>query len=330
MEIPQTNKLIRDTNGKFLKGYHCNPQTEFKKGDKRNPKKRYGFSYICQVCNIIFYDKPSKKRKFCSKKCYGIKEKEEYEFLLHKFIQENTNQHSCKCGCGQFITIKKYHYNYGIPTSISEHRNIKRSPYSICQYCGIQFKNKSHSNSCNYQRKYCSHKCHGSERKKPTTIFINDNSNKHLCHCGCGQFITIKKYNIWLGIPKYIYRHHYSIFKGQNHPNWKNDKSFEPYTPDFNDQFKEAIRKRDGHTCQLCEITQEESGRKLSIHHIDYNKLNSFQQNCISLCVKCHIMTNYNRDEWKTFFQSLLKKKYGYGYTEDQKIILDFTTEVQP
>ena len=112
-------------------------------------------------------------------------------------------------------------------------------------------------------------------------------------------------------------------------PNWQGGKSFEPYTLDFNDEFKELIRKRDGHICQLCEITQADSERKLAVHHIDYNKLNSFQQNCTSLCIKCHILTNYNRDEWKTFFQSLLKRKYGYEYTPDQKIVLDFNKPIE-
>jgi len=105
---------------------------------------------------------------------------------------------------------------------------------------------------------------------------------------------------------------------------WKEFISFKPYTLDFNKTFREAIRKRDNYCCMICNKLEKEMKRKLVIHHIDYNKLNSFPQNCITLCNSCHSKTHINRTQWATFFQSLLKEKYGYQYTEDQKIILDF------
>lgn len=117
--------------------------------------------------------------------------------------------------------------------------------------------------------------------------------------------------------------------KGEQHIFFKNWKSFEPYSIDFNHRFKELIKQRDGLHCQLCNIFDENAKKLykygLMIHHIDYDKKNSFPQNCISLCVKCHGLTNYNRNHWKTFFQALLKEKYKYEYTLDQKIILDYT-----
>jgi hypothetical protein len=53
--------------------------------------------------------------------------------------------------------------------------------------------------------------------------------------------------------------------------------------------------------------------------------LNTFPQNCVSLCRSCHTRTNTNRIAWIVFFQKLLKERYSYKYTQDQKIILDFT-----
>lgn len=114
---------------------------------------------------------------------------------------------------------------------------------------------------------------------------------------------------------------------GENHPNWLGGKSFEPYTLDFNSQFKETIRERDNYCCVICNKPQEELNYKLAIHHIDYDKKNTFPQNCVSLCRNHHTDTNFNRHHWKTFFQSLLKERYNYEYTQDQKIILDFTKE---
>jgi len=86
-------------------------------------------------------------------------------------------------------------------------------------------------------------------------------------------------------------------------PNWQGGISFEPYGIEFNKELKEKIRKRDNHVCQECGKTQKELKRKLQIHHIDYNKQNNSSLNFISLCLKCHIKTNYNRTHWKRYFQ---------------------------
>ncbi len=111
---------------------------------------------------------------------------------------------------------------------------------------------------------------------------------------------------------------------GEKNPAWKGGKSFEPYTIDFNKAFKESIRERDNHCCVICNKSQEELEETLCVHHVDYNKKNTFKQNAVSLCRKNHAETNNNRKSWTMFFQNLLKERYGYEYTFDQKIILDF------
>jgi len=112
--------------------------------------------------------------------------------------------------------------------------------------------------------------------------------------------------------------------KREKNYNWNDGTSFEPYGFDFNKRFKERIKERDNRCCVVCNIVEEKLNSLLHIHHIDYIKTNSFPQNCVSLCRGCHCKTNYNRQHWKIFFQSLLKERYGYEYTQDQKIILDF------
>lgn len=109
------------------------------------------------------------------------------------------------------------------------------------------------------------------------------------------------------------------------HPGWLGGKSFEPYTSYFNAGFKEYIRERDNRCCSVCNTPEENLIKKLHVHHIGYDKLNSFKQNCVALCNSCHIITNSNRNVWKIHFQALLKERYNYQYTKDQKIILDFT-----
>jgi len=115
---------------------------------------------------------------------------------------------------------------------------------------------------------------------------------------------------------------------GEKHPAWQGGKSFEPYTLDFNEKFKETVRKRDSYCCQLCNTFEEDHlklyNSKLCVHHIDYTKKNSFLQNGITLCFKCNSIVNKDREIWTKHFQELLKKLYNYQYTYDQKIILDF------
>ena len=100
---------------------------------------------------------------------------------------------------------------------------------------------------------------------------------------------------------------HSECMSGENHWNWQNGKSFEPYGIDFNDELRERIRERDNYICQKCSITQEESISKynkiLSVHHIDYDKMNNNSENLISLCTSCHSKTNYNREDWIEYFR---------------------------
>jgi len=117
-------------------------------------------------------------------------------------------------------------------------------------------------------------------------------------------------------------------FIGDKNPAWKGGKSFEPYGIDFNNRLKKIIKERDG-KCMLCNISINDLKlikRQVHIHHIDYNKSNTFPQNLITLCVNCHSLTHNNREKWRVFFHKLLYEQYDYKYTQDQKIILDFTS----
>jgi len=91
---------------------------------------------------------------------------------------------------------------------------------------------------------------------------------------------------------------------GEKSHTWQGGISFEPYPTSWTENLKECIRQRDHYTCQLCDAKQEELKRRLSVHHIDYDKKNLDPENLISLCLSCHLKTNYNRERWKMVFQS--------------------------
>ncbi|MEK0337614.1 MAG: hypothetical protein QQN41_09300 [Nitrosopumilus sp.] len=93
---------------------------------------------------------------------------------------------------------------------------------------------------------------------------------------------------------------------GKNNYAWQGGISFEPYGIEFNNELREQIRKKDNYTCQLCGVLQ--NGKRLAIHHEDYNKQNNNLSNLITLCSICHSKTNTNRRYWKKYFTENIKR----------------------
>ena len=131
---------------------------------------------------------------------------------------------------------------------------------------------------------------------------------------GCSHvtiYRALKRYNIKIRDLKGINNPNFGNHKlvGINNPNWKGGISFEEYGAGFDDILKEQVRFRDHYKCQKCGCSQLENGRQLDCHHIDYNKKNHNINNLISLCISCHMKTNYNRDFWKDYFKIEIKNK---------------------
>ena len=78
------------------------------------------------------------------------------------------------------------------------------------------------------------------------------------------------------------------------------------YPPKWTEKFKNKIRKRDNHQCQICGKKQKLNIEKLHVHHIDYNKDDLNPANLISLCRSCHMKTNGDREIFKEYFGILL------------------------
>lgn len=85
-----------------------------------------------------------------------------------------------------------------------------------------------------------------------------------------------------------------------------------PYPSNWTDELKDKIKTRDGHCCQLCGVKED-----LEVHHVDYIKDNCEDNNLITLCKKCHNITNHNRQFWTQVFVGLYSNskivKKGWG-----------------
>lgn len=78
------------------------------------------------------------------------------------------------------------------------------------------------------------------------------------------------------------------------------------YSEYFDKAFKRRIIKRDGNKCQLCPRTDD-----LTVHHIDYNKKNTSDENCITLCRGCNSRVNEKskRKYYQEYFRKLIHYK---------------------
>ena len=106
---------------------------------------------------------------------------------------------------------------------------------------------------------------------------------------------------------------------GENHPLWNGGASFGKYCFKFNEHFKESIREKFGRVCFLCGKTEKENGKKLSVHHVSYDKncmCDGIECKFVPLCSSCHTKTNFNRDLWEQHFTYLLAER---GLLQHQK-----------
>jgi len=94
---------------------------------------------------------------------------------------------------------------------------------------------------------------------------------------------------------------------GDKNFNWRGGSSFGNYPSGFNRILKEIIRKRCGRVCLGCGKMEEDElrslNKKLSVHHVDYNKDNLNLNNLILLCSSCNSKANANRPSWTYYYQ---------------------------
>lgn len=100
---------------------------------------------------------------------------------------------------------------------------------------------------------------------------------------------------------------------GSKNHGWRGGISKRRYPPEFNELLKVKIRLRDGYVCCLCGRTEreelEELNRVLCVNHIDYDKNNCKEENLNTLCLRCNVKINRERDYWQSYFTGKMKMK---------------------
>jgi len=96
---------------------------------------------------------------------------------------------------------------------------------------------------------------------------------------------------------------------GELSPNWKGGIQYEPYCCVWGDsEFKEYVIQRDNGICQNPDCWK--NSKRISIHHINYDKKDCSLFNLITLCASCNSRANFNREKWKDLYNDLINTKY--------------------
>jgi hypothetical protein len=285
---------------------------------KGNPNWRGGsVARNCKICGKEFHVVQAKADSgkgsvFCSRKCMGQWQAENWVGKNHPAWKGGNVIRTCR-QCGKQFEVRPHVVKDGggkfcsytcLGQWNSKHRlrgsnnpNWRGGKLTrICANCGKEFQ-VQRSRVKQGWGKYCSQSCSAQARTG------NQNSNwrggkiPHQCK-QCGEtfwrspssnqtkFCSQNCCGEWMS----------ENMRGENSPNWREGKSFEPYGIEFDKVLKSQIRERDGHVCALC----KKSAR--CVHHIDYDKTNNLSRNLITLCRKCHSITNGNRDYWQAYF----------------------------
>lgn len=93
---------------------------------------------------------------------------------------------------------------------------------------------------------------------------------------------------------------------GPGNPNWNGGLSREPYPYDFAKISGEII-ERDGGRCQGRDCRGRD--RRLTTHHIDYDKKNGSPDNLIALCSSCNSRANFGRQAWTAYYRAVLERR---------------------
>ena len=193
-------------------------------------------------------------------------------------------------------TFKKFGY-YGYDLKAQSAKKI----VAVCDDCGkVRFPQKS---------RY--HALCGSCCKKGAKI-------KRICQT-CGKEFPVTPSVIKRGHGMFCCRKRTDkYFRGENSPHWKNGASVRPYCYKWNEHFREYIRCKFGRICFLCGKTEEENGKRLSVHHCNGNK------NCgcdddetcqfIPLCKNCHAKVHSKKVDWEKKIKDKLRTKLNGWY----------------
>lgn len=184
-----------------------------------------------------------------------------------------------------------------------------------CEICGNEI---SPENKRIYKRRFCSKKCYNTYREDSCR-------NRIYTKCGfCEKDIEIIQSRALKNEKSYCSQEcmaedYKERFKGENSPSWNGGKKH--YQGDWCNARNKA-RERDCYKCQICEITEEELGKQMDVHHKKGYKTfeNKYKanelDNLVCLCWRCHIFV-HSKDNVDFMYLEGINTKYDKSFKEN-------------
>lgn len=132
----------------------------------------------------------------------------------------------------------------------------------------------------------------------------------------CAELLNCSDGTVQSALRKYGILIHARVRPGPKNHQWRGGLSFLPYCPKWTEELRESIREEYGRKCYLCPTTELENKRKLSVHHVNFDKMAGCygkRWNLLPLCQKCH--TKSGNQRFKYF--NLLVNHWAYKYIQD-------------
>lgn len=189
----------------------------------------------------------------------------------------------------------------------------------ICEFCGKEFWRTERYVREGGKGRFCGRSCGGKaivEKRRSDLVTVE-------AVCKCGKAFSYQTPVSGLGankgkvkkVTKYCslqcsYKNNGRNVKKERNPRWKGGMS--PYPLTWTEEFRTAIRIRDGRVCTICK-----QYRRLDVHHIDWDKQNTTPENCISLCRVCHpkVHAPKRAETWKVLLSVAAKLRVAEGMT---------------
>lgn len=236
--------------------------------------------------------------------------------------KRNLNQKQNDENCKLTLTCKKCQKEFNVPTWEKDRQYCSKECQlnavritgdtkiiTNCLVCGKEFKHYGERIVCSRE---CFTKYISEQRLNENNPAWIANKEKKIC-ARCGNEFEYTRRNLHKGQEPVFCSLDCSRNNGNNKEILDNIGSTHKYGFGFNKKLKTKIKERDGKCCQLCGETH-----KLEVHHIDYDKNNNEENNLITLCRRCHCITNHNRGFWTQVFIGLISNskivKKGWGF----------------
>lgn len=230
----------------------------------------------------------------------------------------------CACGCGERVSKNGNKFIRGHnaklkPLNAEDNPNWKGGKVeTFCFNCGCTlFRHPSHLNESG--RHYCSQKCRGEYFTKfNIQSGINNGrwKDKIEITCdNCGRELLRREYEIFsTNFCSHKCKNEYQtgllvvrmcinckeLFMGGRNALYCPDCKLYEYCYMFDEICRDNNRRKYNYKCFICDVSEKTTGRKLDVHHIDYNK----NQGCdekpewklLPLCRSCHAKTNGSKE----------------------------------